>query len=140
MPTIAEIIAAKNAAAKGHTEAAAQPAKKPSGPGMILRASEDPERAEPTPPQFGPSHRSLSTTSGEDIPMTPVGATPDVQLWHSALQAFDTTLCLVHDQDPRNERAWIAVRRPDLPNDPIFLFPLPLYPHPKPLHIPGEPF
>lgn len=134
-PTIAELLAAKSAAKTAE--------KKPNGPGLVLRAGE-PEATSAVaaspgdpPPDL---RRSLASTYGEAIPATPKNATTADLAWHSALQGFDTELCLMQDPDPRQERGWLAVRRTDKTDEPILLFALPLYPHPKTKHLPNEPF
>lgn len=135
MPSIAEKLAAAKAAKAGAakpTAFSATAGKKPASPGLKLRA--EPEE-QPTPPaeDATPRRRSLSTTSGEEMPLTPADAPRDVLAWHSALQGYESELCLMHDPDPRQERGWLAVRRADRPDEPILLFPLPLFPHPKPI-------
>ncbi len=132
MATIAEILAAKAAASK--PGAAAPAAKKPlPAPGLKI-GPDKPEGIEPTA-EILP--RSLSTTSGEDVPRTPLNATPQELVWHSALQALNTELCVIPDPDPRNERSWLAIRRLSDPDHPLFLFSLPAFPHPGPM---PEPF
>lgn len=138
MPTIAEIIAAKSA--KSSKTAAVSPksggaaatvAKKPGL--MITPDAPEPKQSDPHP------RRSLSTTSGEDVPPLAIPSDPAGLAWHSAMQSLDTELCIMVDPDARNERAWIAIRRPDMPNKPLFLFALPFYQNPHASTL-SEPF
>jgi len=134
MPTIAEILAAK-AAKNQPAGAAATSAKKPqpfpSPAGLKIAADSPSIGIEPTA-EILP--RSLSTTSGEDVPRTPYDASPQELVWHSALQGLNTELCVIQDPDPRNERCWLAIRRPSEPTRPLYLFSLPSFPAigPKP--------
>lgn len=141
MPTIAELLAAKStAAAPAKSGAAAQEAaaKKSLTPGLKIReADRDPEPAEKSPEV---EIRSLSSTCGEAIPMTPVNAPPDVLAWDSALNAFATELCVMEDPNPEAEHVWLAVRRIDRQSEPILLYRLPLFPHPQATRRPNEPF
>jgi hypothetical protein len=130
MPTIAELLAAKSgkAAAPNQPGAAAPAAKKPLAAGLTIT----PEKQSPIP--FGqPSEilpRSLSSTSGEDVPRCPNNASPLEVVWHSALEGLNTELCVIPDPDPRSEQAWIAIRRPSEPERPLYLFALPMFPAP----------
>jgi len=125
MPTIAEILAAKavkSTAAPQSGGAAAGAGKKPEPAGLKITTPIEPT-AEILP-------RSLSSTSGEDIPRAPVNAAPAELVWHSALEGLNTELCVIPDPDPRNERAWLAIRRPEESTRPLYLFSLPTFPHP----------
>jgi hypothetical protein len=75
-----------------------------------------------TPPQ--PALRSLSRSEGEAIPMTPCNADKEVETWHEALNAFESSLCVMPDRMD-SDVVWLAVRpdRRDLP--PILLCRLP---------------
>jgi hypothetical protein len=125
MPTIAELLAAKAKASKpaapATTPGAAAPAAKKPLPFPTLAKL-------PVEPVGEILPRSLSTTSGEDVPQTPYSASPQEVVWHSALQGLNTELCVIQDPDPRNERAWMAIRRHDDPTRPIYLFSLPSFP------------
>lgn len=118
MPTITEVLAKKSG------KPAAAPAKATGAAGPKLKADPAIPDKKPEPKD----RRSLSTTCGEDIPPNRRAETPDELAWDSTLQALDTELCIVPDPDPRNERAWIAIRRPDRPNEKIHLFALPMFP------------
>lgn len=136
MPTIAEIIAAK---AKAKASAPAAPA---TTPGAAAPAAKKPQpfptmAKVPVEPTGEILPRSLSTTSGEDVPRMPYNASPAEVVWHSALESLNTELCVIPDPDPRNERAWVAIRRQEDPTRPIYLFSLPSQPHPGPM---PEPF
>ena len=123
MPTLSELIAQKKP----------QPAR-PAG--MILNDKPVPK---PAAPPEDPGPRSLSTTEGETIDMTPVSASKAEQTWHSALNAFESELCLMTDpKDP--ERAWIAVRLDGQEEWPILLKSFPLYQHPRTVRPDNEPF
>jgi len=136
MPTIAELLAAK---------AKAAPAAPATTPGAAAPAAKKPLRfpsSAPSPtvkiePTAEILPRSLSTTSGEDVPRMPYNASPAEVVWHSALESLNTELCVIPDPDPRNERAWVAIRRHDDPARPIYLFSLPSFPSPGPT---PEPF
>ncbi len=149
MPTIAEIIAAKKAAADSQPKPAAAPPK-PTAADLEVEAAID--RIDPpgkrraglvvsinTPLQPAiiaekaahKENRSLSRTSGEAIPMVPSNATAETQTWHEALNAFETELCVMRDPQD-SEVVWLAVRpyREGMP--PILIHRLPwlLWDHP----------
>lgn len=110
-PTIAELLAAKKKA----------PAKKQSGPRLTLRAeAESPVNPDPIPAD---RRRSLASTSGEALLVAPEDAMPRDLAWHSALQAFESELCLVQ----KGGWGWLGVMRADQPDQPILLLRLPLY-------------
>jgi len=140
--TIAEIIAAKKAAA-GSTPAKPAPSTKPTAADLEVEAAIN--RIDPpgkrraglvvsnkTPLQPAviaekvahKENRSLSQTSGEAIPMVPVNADPEEQTWHAALNAFETELCLMRDPTD-SEVAWLAVRSYRAGMPPILLHRLP---------------
>jgi hypothetical protein len=142
MPTIAEIIAAKKAAA-GSTPAKPAPSTQPTAADLEVEAAIN--RIDPpgkrraglvvsnkTPLQPAviaekvahKENRSLSQTSGEAIPMVPVNADPEEQTWHAALNAFETELCLMRDPQD-SEVAWLAVRSYRAGMPPILLHRLP---------------
>jgi hypothetical protein len=150
MPTIAEIIAAKKAAAASQPKPAAA-SSQPTAEDLELEAAIN--RIDPpgkrkaglvvsikTPLQPAAiaekaAHkeiRSLSQTSGEAIPMVPINADPEETTWHAALNAFETELCVMRDPQD-SEVAWLAIRpyRDGMP--PILLHRLPWlmweYPH-----------
>ena len=133
MPTIAEIIAAKKAAAKPPTPTVNEsltvdleleavidridpPGKRRTG--LVLSAK--------TP------LRSLSETKGEAIPLTPCNASREVETWHEAMNSFESSLCVMRDPQD-SDVVWLAIRpdRDGLP--PILIHRLPWtlwdYPH-----------
>jgi hypothetical protein len=152
MPTIAELIAAKKAAAaqaESPAPAPQSPLGKPRTAGLVLtkdmpKGMENGEPrgqrtpiAETLPNQM--EKRSLSEADGEAIPLTPTNASAAVSMWHEAMNAFQSDLCLM--RDPNNpEYAWFAVRLDHLPSDPILLHRLPLYEHPRTVRAENEPF
>lgn len=127
MPTIAEVLAAKAAASKpgAAAPAAKKPLPFPSAGFRITPVLLPMVSIEPTAEILS---RSLSTTSGEDVPRMPYSAKLPEVVWHSALQGLNTELCVIQDPDPRNERAWMAIRRHDDPTRPLYLFSLPSFP------------
>ena len=159
MPTIAELLAAKQAkgkpaAAPRESRGAAEPPnvivgkdeawtvrrQKAASGGLKIRKGETLEDKAPPEPPPADERRSLSTTCGEDFAPIRQPSQPDEIAWDSALQALDTELCIMPDSDPRNERAWVAIRRPDRPGEPLFLFALPMFPNPHERRDPSEPF
>ena len=152
MPTIAEIIAAKKVAAASAINAGkAEPPRQPTAADLEVEAAIN--RIDPpgkrraglvisskTPLQPAviaekaahKENRSLSQTNGEAIPMMPSNADAETQTWHSALNAFESELCLMRDPMD-SEVAWLAIRpyRDGMP--PILLHRLPWlmwdYPH-----------
>lgn len=130
MPTIAEILAAKSgkAAAPVQPGAAAPAAKKPLADGLKIGPDKPTITPFDQPSEILP--RSLSSTSGEDVPRAPLNATPQELVWHSALEGLNKELCVIPDPDPRSERAWLAIRRPEEPQRPLYLFALPIFPPP----------
>lgn len=148
MPSIAEIIAAKQAAQQNTNAAPAPPVGKPKTAGIVLSKDLPPDmkNGEPrgqrtpitdTPPR--PERRSLSEPEGEAIPLTPVDATKEVATWHEAMNAFQTDLCLM--RDPLNpEFAWLAVRLESQPTNPILLHKLPFWEHPRTVRPDSQPF
>jgi hypothetical protein len=159
MATIAEIIAAKKAAAA---------TLKPPAPVVAQPLAEDQELTEainridplgrhraglvvsaktPLPPAIIAEKlayaemRSLSRQQGEAIPMTPNDADNETATWHEALNSFETSLCVMRDpKEP--EVIWLAVQaeRNGLP--PILIHRLPwcLFDHPATLSSDGQPF
>jgi hypothetical protein len=122
--TIAEIIAAKKAAAaKQSTTEGKHRAD------LVLSIKNPPPQSTGTQPNDYPyfpyeENRSLSQREGEAIPMTPVKADKEEITWHEALNAFESQLCLMRDPiDPGV--VWLAVRpiREGLP--PILINRLP---------------
>jgi hypothetical protein len=158
--TIAEIIAAKKAAAAGaiaHGIAAIP--KKPTVDDLEVEAAIN--RIDPpgkrraglvvsnkTPLQPAiiaekaahSQSRSLSRTKGEAIPMVPTNADAEMLTWHAAQNALESELCVMRDPAD-SEAVWLAVRpyRPGM--EPILLHRLPWtlweYPH---RHDNGPPF
>jgi len=158
MPTIAEIIAAKKAAA------VSQPKPAPASPmptaedleveaainridppgkrraGLVISSKTPLQPAVIAEKAAHKENRSLSQTSGEAIPMVPVNADPEETTWHAASNAFETELCVM--RDPMDlEVAWLAIRPYRAGMPPILLHRLPWlmwdYPH-KPTE--NEPF
>ncbi len=151
MPTIAEIIAAKKAAAAGHQPI--KPAAAPSQPtAEDLEVEKAINRIDPpgkrraglvvsnkTPLQPAviaekaahKENRSLSRTNGEAIPMVPINATAEERTWHEALNAFETELCVMRDPQD-SEVVWLAVRpyREGMPPILIHRLPWTLWDHP----------
>jgi len=152
MPTIAEIIAAKKAAAASAISAgkAAVPSSQPTAedlevekainridpPGKRkgLVVSNKPPLAQASPPQppAQPEPRSLSQTIGEAIPMVPKNADAEMQTWHAAQNALDSELCVM--RDPQDlESVWLAIKPYRAGMLPILLHRLPWlmweYPH-----------
>lgn len=134
MPTIAEMLAAKSAvreetkAADTDTKEAIDridpPGKRARSGGIVLTSTPPAPQPPPTPKADEDPRRSLTVPTGQDIPVTPVGADPETATWHEAMQAFESELCLVrHPSEP--EQAWLAVK-PDRPGlAPILIHRLP---------------
>jgi len=153
MPTIAEIIAAKKAAAAGSQpiKPAAAPPRQPTAEDLEVEKAIN--RIDPpgkrraglvvsnkTPLQPAviaekaahAESRSLSQTSGQTIPMTPQNADAAMQTWHSAQNALDSELCVM--RDPQDlEAVWLAIKPYRAGMLPILLHRLPWlmweYPH-----------
>ena len=149
MPTIAEIIAAKKAAA------ASQPKPAPAAPqptaadleleaainridppgkrraGLVISSKTPLPKAEIAEKSAYREERSLSAMQSEAIPMTPSNADAETQTWHAATNAFESELCVMRDPQD-SEAVWLAVRsyRDGMP--PILLHRLPwiLWEHP----------
>ena len=148
MQTIAEIIAAKKAAAKPTAAAppAAQhdleleaainridpPAAGKRRAGLVLSAKTPLQPAEIAEKAHHKELRSLSETKGEAIPLTPCNASREVETWHEATNSFESQLCAMRDPQD-SDVIWLAIRadRDGLP--PILLNRLPWtlwdYPH-----------
>jgi hypothetical protein len=137
--TIAEIIAAKKAAAKPPLptvkeslsvdpmlEAAINridpPGKRRAG--LVVSNKTPLQPAVIAEKAAHKEKRSLSQTSGEAIPMVPINADPEETTWHAALNAFETELCLMRDPQD-SEVAWLAVRSYRAGMPPILLHRLP---------------
>jgi len=133
MPTLAEIMAAKAAAAV------------PPSSGVVIRASDEKAKMaasikytldELAPKVLPPAPRELGNTQlGETFPMDypPQGSAEDALQWFRSLHSFDTDLGIVID--PIAAQGWIAVKPQGLPK-PILLLKLPLLNCPSP----GQPF
>lgn len=147
MPTIAEIIAAKKAAAAAPAptlnesltvdpmlEAAINridpPGKRRAG--LVLTAKTPLQPAEVAEKAHHAELRSLSQPQGEAIPLTPCNASREVTTWHEAMNAFESQLCVMRDPLD-SDVIWLAIRpdREGLP--PILIHRLPWtlwdYPH-----------
>ena len=146
--TIAEIIAAKKAAAANQPKPAPAPPKPtaadleleaainridPPGKrkGLVVSVNKPLAPAEITEKAAYREERSLSATQSEAIPMTPSNADAETQTWHAAMNAFESELCVMRDPQD-SEAVWLAVRsyREGMP--PILLHRLPwtLWEHP----------
>jgi len=156
MATIAEIIAAKKAAAA---------TSKPPAPVVAQPLAEDQELTEaidridppgkrraglvlsaktPLPPAIVAEKlayaemRSLSQPQGEAIPVLPTLADNPTIAWHEALNAFESELCMM--RDPADlERGWLALRMPGQAL-PLLLKSFSLYAHPDMARADNEPF
>ena len=149
MPTIAEIIAAKKAAAKPplptvneslsvdlELEAAIDridpPAAGKRRAGLVLSAKTPLQPAETAEKAHHAALRRLSQPEGDAIPLTPCNATQEVETWHEAMNAFESQLCVMRDPLD-SDVIWLAIRadRDGLP--PILIHRLPWtlwdYPH-----------
>ena len=147
MQTIAEIIAAKKAAAKPPTPTINEsltvdleleavidridpPGKRRTG--LVLSAKTPLQPAEVAQKAHHAELRSLSETVGQAIPLTPCNASREVETWHEALNAFESALCVMRDPAD-SDVVWLAIRadREGLP--PILIHRLPWtlwdYPH-----------
>jgi hypothetical protein len=111
MPTIAEIIAAKKAAAAPPAAASPAvhhdpivdaainriinridpPAAGKRRAGLVLSAKTPLQPAETAEKAHHSKLRSLSETQGEAIPLTPCNASKEVETWHEALNAFESS-------------------------------------------------
>ena len=144
MPSIAEILAARQQAASGAEgrTGASDGAKKPPRSGVTIRAGEAAVKQAtvlPDVPLDLPGPRSLGSTTGEAIDLTPAGAGPETVTWHQALMAYESQLVITNDPDPRNESAWLAVMVPGQ-GLPILLHRLPFRLHPWTQHDEDAPF
>jgi hypothetical protein len=149
MPTIAEIIAAKKAAAAQpvstvnesltvdlELEAAINridpPAAGKRRAGLVLSAKTPLQPAETAEKAYHRELRSLSQPEGEAIPLTPCNASNEVSTWHEATNAFESSLCAMRDPQD-SDVIWLSIRadRDGLP--PILIHRLPWtlwdYPH-----------
>lgn len=92
--------------------------------GLVLSIKTPPPSAEMVEKAHHAALRSLSRSEGEAIPMTPCNADKEVETWHEALNAFESSLCVMRDSMD-SDVVWLAVRpdRRDLP--PILLCRLP---------------
>lgn len=151
MPSITEILAQRAAAAKA--QASPAPTTLPTvgkshTAALVLTKTLPPEMAngEPrgqktpiseTPPKA--IRRSMSEPEGEAIPLVPLDATPTTTAWHEAMNAFSTEMCLM--RDPLNaEYAWLALRLVGQEANPILLYKMPFYEHPRTVRPDSEPF
>lgn len=148
MPTIAEIIAAKKAAAASQPVAptvkesltvdpmleAAINRIDPPGKRKGLVVSAKPLPAPATTPQqpAQPERRAISQTFSEAINMTPVEADAEETTWHEAMTAFESQLCVMRDPN-EPDVIWLAVRpnRQGLPPILIHRLPWTLWEHPS---------
>ena len=84
--------------------------------------------------------RSLSRTKGEAIPMVPTNADAEMLTWHAAQNALETELCVMRDPAD-SEAVWLAVKPYRAGMEPILLHRLPWtlweYPH---RHDKDQPF
>jgi hypothetical protein len=142
MPTIAEIIAAKKAAAASQPKPAPAPPQPtaadleveaainridPPGKrraGLVISSKTPLPKAEIAEKAAYKEERSLSQTSGEAIPMVPINADEMTTTWHAALNAFESELCLMRDPTD-SDVAWLAVKSYRTGMPPILLHRLP---------------
>ena len=166
MPTIAELIAAKNAAklnpppppvaavappaAKRESMAETMdlreaidridaPGKRRPSPGLVLTRSPSPstdELAPPTPVIAEP--RALGARVGEAL--TVAGPTPQAMAWDEVLNRWETDLVIMADPEPGSESAWLALRPMTGGGLPVMLHRLPFWPHPARRMTEDEPF
>jgi hypothetical protein len=142
--TIAEIIAAKKAAAASAiTAGKAAPPRQPTvddleveaainridppgkrRAGLVVSNKTPLQPAEIAEKASHKEERSLSQTKGEAIPMVPINADLEQTTWHAALNAFESELCLMRDPVDL-EVAWLAVRPYRVGMPPILLHRLP---------------
>jgi hypothetical protein len=148
MPTIAELLAARKAAASPakvdppttadlELEEAINridpPQRGKRRAGLVLSAKTPLPPAEIAQKAHHAEMRSLSRSEGEAIPLTPCNATKEVETWHEALNSFESSLCVMRDPQD-SDVVWLAIRpdREGLP--PILIHRLPWvlwdYPHP----------
>jgi hypothetical protein len=157
MPTIAEVIAAKKAAAAKAAGAAAwagepedpeieamldrlKPMGKPKAAAIVLSAKAPLPPADVAEKAHHAEQRSLSRNQGEAIPLTPVNADKEVETWHEALNAFESSLCVM--RDPKEaDVVWLAIRpdREGLPPLLVHRLPVLLWDHPTATYR-SEPF
>lgn len=132
MPTLAEILAKKKAAAS------------PESKGMVIRAEDekaklaatikqtlDASAPKPAPPLPHANERELGAMEqGERIPMDhPAPEDGEAgQAWFRSLHSFETTLGIIIE--PEGEHAWIAVKATKF-EPPILLQRLPLLNRPQ---------
>jgi hypothetical protein len=155
MPTIAELLAAKGKAKQTkHDDTATReaidridpPGKRVAGIVLSKSLPGGPEPRGQRTPVMGPEDlepepRSLSRTAGEAIDMTPVKADNEVETWHAALNAFESSLCVMRDpKEP--DVIWLAVRpdREGLPPLLVHRLPWVLWNHPQEIRPDNEPF
>lgn len=150
MPTIAEIIAAKKAAAAGAiAHGIATIPKKPTAAdleleaainridppgkrkGLVVSANKPLAPAEIEKQPMQPERRAISQTFSEAINMTPVQADAEETTWHEAMTAFESQLCVMRDPN-EPDVIWLSVRpnRQGLPPILIHRLPWTLWEHP----------
>ena len=142
MATIAEIIAAKKAAASKAApapqadpmlEAAIARIDPPSlgkrRAGLVLSASTPLPAADVAEKAHHSELRSLSRPQGEAVPVLPVAADAATTAWHAATNAFESELCLMRDPTD-SERGWLALRLDGQPL-PLLLKSFMLFDHPQ---------
>jgi hypothetical protein len=139
--TIAEIIAAKKAAATAATPAPAPSAAAKPSDSMtdMLEAKAAIDRID-APEKYQArkaaslilrAERSLSQTTGEGIDMTPAAADAETATWHAAMNGFESDLVVIRDP-AEAEVCWLAVRplRPGLPAILLHRLPWTIMEHP----------
>jgi len=145
MPTIAEIIAAKQAAATPPVATAPPvdvdpllesaidridpPAAGKRRAGLVLSAKTPLQPAEVALKAHHSELRSLSLPQGEALPVLPVAADAATTAWHQAINAFETELCLMRDPVD-SDRGWLALRL-DGQEMPLLLKSFMLFDHPQ---------
>lgn len=142
--TIAQIIAAKKAAAASQPKPAPAPPQPTTADlelegaidridppalgkrraGLILSSKTPLPKAEIAEKAAHAERRSISLPAGEAIPMVPLNADKEMRTWHEALNAFESELCVMRDPK-ESEVIWLAVRSSRKGMPPILLHRLP---------------
>ena len=128
MPSIAEILAARNAG------------KPTRATTRGLLTTELPEKETTPPAPTPPQERALGTPQGELMDLTPLNADPTTKAWMEACTGFESELCIMRDAlGP--ETCWLALRMSGQ-GRPILLHRLPwlMWEHPETPRTEAEPF
>lgn len=161
MPTIAEIIAARNAGAKNLPTATTPPlpAKPKESLAELVEATEAINRIDalgkrkaaslvlndkplPEPPREAAPYepRALGARVGEAINIVPETPTAQQTAWDAVLHRWETDLVIMADPEPGSEAAWIALKPATGGGLPVMLHRLPYWPHPERKQRQNEPF